>query len=92
MEGLAEERISELVKERLAHAKKSNTEENNSFVFFEKSTLNILLDHLLTGDKRSSNVEMNDESWEIVVAKLDAIIENNEKEFENIINQLKKLS
>lgn len=92
MEGFAGEMIGELVKERLTQAKKSHNEENNSFVFFEKSTLNVLLDHLLTGDKQSSNHVMNDKLWEVVVAKLDTMIENNEKEFENIINQLKKLS
>ncbi|MEG0438954.1 MAG: hypothetical protein RR587_06915, partial [Solibacillus sp.] len=60
--------------------------------FLEKSTLNLLLEHLLTGDKRNSNAVMNDQFGEVVMVKLDEMIENNQKEFEDIINTLKKLS
>ncbi|MGE7023083.1 hypothetical protein [Solibacillus cecembensis] len=89
-EGLTEGMIGEFMKEHLTHVKKSNSEENNSFVFFEKSTLNLLLEHLLTGDKRNSNAVMNDQFGEVVMVKLDEMIENNQKEFEDIINTLKK--
>ncbi|MEK4424790.1 hypothetical protein [Solibacillus sp. FSL K6-1523] len=84
--------IGEFLKEQLTHVKKSNNGENNSFVFLEKSTLNVLLEYLLTGNKRSANAVMNDEFGGVIVAKLDEMIENNKMEFEDIINKLKNLS
>ncbi|ATP39653.1 hypothetical protein CSE16_06080 [Solibacillus sp. R5-41] len=92
IDGLMRGMIGDFMKEQIKHVKKSNDEENNSFVFFEKSTLNVLLEHLLTGEKRSSNNIVSDEFEETVLAKLDEVIENNQKEFEDIINKLKKLS
>lgn len=91
-EGLAGRMISEFMNERWTQGKKFNHEENNSFMFLEKNTLNVILDHLLTGDKRSSNGEMNGEFEGIVMEKLDEMMEKNKKEFEDIINQLKRLS
>ncbi|MEG0385219.1 MAG: hypothetical protein RR642_10735 [Solibacillus sp.] len=92
IEGLMRGMMGEFMKEQLTHVKKSNNEENNSFVFFEKSTLNVLIDHMLSGEKRSSNEFVSDEFEVRVLAKLDEVIENNKREFEDIINKLKKLS
>lgn len=84
--------MGEFMKEQLTHVKKDTNEENNSFVFFEKSTLNILLEHLLSGEKQRSNVVFSDEFVRSVLEKLDDLMENNKKEFEDTISKLKKLS
>ena len=84
--------ISEFMEGQLADVKEFRMEDNNSFAFLEKGTLNLLLTYMLLGEKRSTNEVVDEEFDRKVLAKLDKVIENNKKEFEDIISYLKKLS
>lgn len=65
--------------------------DDNSFVFLEKSTLNLLLAYMLSGE-RNKTAEGGNEEFELkVIAELDRTIEINKKEFEEIIGVLKEL-
>ena len=80
--------ISEFMKGQLADLKEYSMEDNNSFAFLEKGTLNLLIAYMLSGEKREKNENFDRK----VIAELDQVIENNKKEFEDIISYLKKLS
>lgn len=84
--------ISEFMEGQLANLKEYDMEKNNSFAFLEKGTLNLLLTYMLLGEKRSTNEVVDEKFDRKVLAKLDKVIENNKKEFEDIISYLKKLS
>ena len=80
--------ISEFMKGQLADLKEYSMEDNNSFAFLEKGTLNLLIAYMLSGEKRETNEKFD----RMVIAELDQVIENNKMEFEDIISYLKKLS
>lgn len=81
-------RISEFMKGQLTDLKEYSIEDNNSFAFLEKGTLNLLIAYMLSGEKRGTNEEFDGK----VLVELDRVIENNKKEFEDIISYLKRLS
>lgn len=83
--------VSGFMKDQLADLKEYSKEDNNSFIFLEKGTLNLLIAYMLSGDKRSTNEEVNEEFKIRVLKEIDQVIENNKKEFEDVINLLKEL-
>ncbi|MFJ7951063.1 hypothetical protein ACIQZG_05965 [Lysinibacillus sp. NPDC096418] len=64
-------------------------EDDRSFVFLEKGTLNLLLAYVLSGERRKTTEEGNEEFELKILAELDQTIENNKKEFEEIMELLK---
>lgn len=64
-------------------------EDDRSFVFLEKGTLNLLLAYVLSGERRKTTEEGNGEFELKILAELDQTIENNKKEFEEIMELLK---
>jgi len=83
--------IRQFMKNQLKEDKQEN---NNSFVFLENSTLNMLITYLLMNEERRTYGEKNKDidkpSEAKTLEKLEHIIANNKKEFEEIIALLKE--
>ncbi|MGE7946092.1 hypothetical protein [Lysinibacillus sp. NPDC093688] len=84
--------VHQLMKERLDNLSNYSNEENNSFAYLEKGTLNLLITHLISGEK-SEVEEVGDEEREMKMMKqLDEMLEESKEQFEEVISLLKKLS
>lgn len=82
----------QMIKEQLANLPNYIKKENNSFAYLEKGTLNLLITHLIAGEKRIAN-EVGDEEMEIkMIKQLDEMLEESKEQFEEVISLLKKLS
>lgn len=82
---------SGFMKDQPSDVNEYTKEDDNSFVFLEKSTLNLLLAYMLSGE-RNKTVEKGNEEFELeIIAELNQTIEINKKEFEEIIGVLKEL-
>jgi len=82
----------QLMKEQLANLPNYSNEENNSFAYLEKGTLNLLITHLIGGEKRKAE-EIGDEEVEIkMIKQLDEMLEESKEQFEEVISLLKNLS
>lgn len=89
--------IHQLMKEQLMNLSDYNNEQNNSFAYLEKGTLNLLIAYLLSGEKRKSeevsHEGINNEELELKIMKqLDEMLEESKEQFEEVIDLLKKLS
>ncbi|MFJ7737015.1 hypothetical protein ACIQ2D_11810 [Lysinibacillus sp. NPDC097287] len=84
--------LNDFMKEQIAKLNDNSKKNNNSFAFLEKGTLNLLIGYLLSGEKNQITLKVNEEFEIKVVKELDEMIENNKKEFEEIISLLKNLS
>ncbi len=86
------EHIRQFMKAQLNKLPENSKEKDNSFAFLEKSTLNLLIAYLLSGESRGKS-EIVDEEFELWVLKqLDEIMDANKKQFEEIIDFLKNIS
>lgn len=74
---------------------------NNSFMFLEKSSLNLLLAYLLSKPQTPVPVSPNitdelaskDEAWALkALEKLEQFIQDNDKEFQDILRILKEFT
>ncbi|MGE7690874.1 hypothetical protein ACQKMI_16875 [Lysinibacillus sp. NPDC097214] len=84
--------VHQLMKERLDNLSNYSNEENNSFAYLEKGTLNLLITHLISGEK-SKVEEIGDEEREMKMLKqLNEMLEESKEQFEEVISLLKKLS
>ena len=84
--------VHQLMKERLDNLSNYSNEENNSFAYLEKGTLDLLITHLLSGEKRKAE-EIGDEEREMkMMEQLDDMLEESKEQFEEVISLLKKLS
>ncbi|TKI59479.1 hypothetical protein FC756_20905 [Lysinibacillus mangiferihumi] len=87
-----EQIVRQYMKDRLINVSDFKQEEDNSFAFLEKSTLQLLLASLLSGDKRVP-VENGNGQFELsIVKQLDEMIEEMKVQFEEVMDLLKKLS
>lgn len=89
--------IHQLIKKQLTNLPDYNHEENNSFAYLEKGTLNLLIAYLLSGEKSKSeevgHEEIYNEELEFKIMKqLDEMLEESKEQFEEVIDLLKKLS
>ncbi|WP_342505680.1 hypothetical protein [Sporosarcina sp. FSL K6-2383] len=83
-----EQIIRQFMKEQLNDRKKDKHDNDNSFIFLEKETLNILMNHLLVNiEQRASG-----DSRVQIIEVLEQIITDNQKDFEAIITFLKEKS
>ncbi|MBE1556785.1 hypothetical protein [Sporosarcina limicola] len=78
--------IRQFMKNQLNELKEEKQEGNNSFVFLENSTLNMLIIHLLMNGGRQTSREMNDD----FLGELEQVIVETKKEFEEVIMLLKE--
>lgn len=80
--------ISRFMKDQLSERKGDQLENNNSFIYLEKSTLNMLMILLMnTGQKSYGGV--SEDSRVKVLEEIDQVIVDSKKEFEEILTLLK---
>ena len=70
--------------------KKDKRENNNSFVFLENSTLNMLILYLLMNGKSRTHENVSEDSQVKNVEARDHIIADSKKDFEEILTLLKE--
>lgn len=80
------------MKEHFSMIKDELQENNNSFIFLEKSSLNLLLAYLLSNNKYEASYPVNEEEEKKAVEKINQLINENEKEFQEIIGLLKDMT
>lgn len=80
------------MKEHFSSIKDELRENNNSFIFLEKSSLNLLLAYLLSNNKYETSSPVNEEDEKKAVEKINQLINENEKEFREIIGLLKDMT
>jgi len=84
--------IHQLMKEQLTNLPNNSDAENNSFAYFEKGTLNLLIAYLMSGEKSKAE-ENGDEELDIkIIKRLDEMLEDSKEQFEEVISLLKKMS
>lgn len=74
---------------------KNMKKDNNSFIFLESNTLNMLIVYLLTSmeaqnSDNTTNSKENEFFLDELIEELDSVIFNNKKEFEEILSLLKE--
>jgi hypothetical protein len=82
--------IRQLMKDQLKERSTENQNNNNSYVYLENSTLNLVILYLLMREERRTNGEVDRLSEVISVENLDQIIADIKKEFEETITLLKE--
>ena len=83
--------LKQFMKEHFSSIKDELQENNNSFIFLEKSSLNLLLAYLLSNNKFETSYPVNEEDERKAVENINQLINENEKEFQEIINLLKDM-
>jgi hypothetical protein len=89
-ESLVKHIIQQFMKDQLNELKEGKQETNNSFVFLENSTLNMLIISLLMNGQRRTYGEVNEDSQVKNVEELEHIIADSKKDFEEILALLKE--
>jgi hypothetical protein len=84
--------INQYVKEHFSDLKENLKENNNSFIFLEKSSLNLLLTSLLSMATNSTSIGNNEVLDLTIIEKLDAMIAENKKEFDALLNTLREFT
>lgn len=84
--------LKQFMKGQFSSVKGDLQENNNSFIFLEKSSLNLLLAYLLTNGKNETPYSIDEEMELQTMENLNRIIQNNEQEFKSIINILKEIT
>ena len=86
-----EQTIQQYINEHFS--KQNLTEENNSFMFLEKGSLNLLLAYLLFMTKNTANpIEKDSPEATQLLAKLEELIEDNKQDFEALIDLFRSIS
>lgn len=84
--------IHQLMREQRTNFSNYSNEENNSFAYLEKGTLNLLITYLISGEKRKAE-EIGNEELEIkIIKQLDELLEESKEQFEELISLLEKFS
>ncbi|MEK5068347.1 hypothetical protein [Sporosarcina sp. FSL K6-1508] len=82
--------IRQFMKDQLNERKEDRHENNNSFVFLENSTLNMLIIYLLMNGERRSFGEVSEDSQEKTLKKLEQVMADNKNDFEEMIALLRE--
>lgn len=83
-----EQVIRQFMKDQLNDRKEDKQKTDNSFIFLEKDTLHMLMNHLLNNAEQKASGD----SQVDIVKILEQIITDNQKDFEEIITFLKDRS
>ena len=84
--------VHQRMKEQLTNLPNYSSEENNSFAYLEKSTLDLLITYLISGEKRKVE-DIGDREIEIkLIKQLDEMLEESREQFEEVISLLEKMS
>ncbi|MFJ5770515.1 hypothetical protein [Psychrobacillus sp. NPDC093180] len=83
-----------LMKDQLDELKEEKKRSNNSFLFLENNTLNMLLTYLVMNHSNRKDVEVVDDNSRFsqvkILEELDHIIVDNRQQFEEVITILKE--
>lgn len=83
-----EEILQQYVKDHLSNSK----ENDNSFMFLEKGSLNLLLSYLLFMTRQSApSIQQEALDTSTLLAQLDDLIEDNKKEFEMLLDLFRSI-
>ncbi|TQR16304.1 hypothetical protein [Psychrobacillus soli] len=86
--------IRRLMEEQLDELKEEKKENDNSFIFLESNTLNMLIAYLLINQTNRKNGEVADDNSGLsqvkILEELDRITADNQQEFEEVITLLKE--
>ena len=91
LELLVKRILSRLIENQFSELKEDKQKGDNSFIFLEKSTLNILLNYILLNSKEPPYVKVDTESEVESSEKIERIIADNKIEFEEILTMLKEV-
>jgi len=80
--------IQQLVKEQLSR----RNEQDNSFAFLEKSTLQLLMAYLVSGEKSHVEQIENSKLEEKWMKQLDDLLEESSEQLEEVVDLLKRYS
>ncbi len=80
--------IQQLVKEQLSR----RNEQDNSFAFLEKSTLQLLIASLVSGEKSQVEQIKNPQLEGKWMKQLDELLEESKEQFEEVVDLLKRYS
>lgn len=83
--------VTYFMKEHFPSLKDELQENDNSFISPEKSSLNLVMAYLLTNNKFEESDPVNEEEKE-AAEKRNRLINENENEFQEIINLLKNMT
>ena len=83
--------IHQFINNQLKDLKEDKQEDNNSFIFLEKSTLNILMSYLLMNSSHRTVEEVSGDNEVMILKEIEQAITENKKEFEEIITLLKEV-
>lgn len=87
-----EQIINHYLQENFSDLRENLNENNNSFIFLEKTSLNLLLASLLSRSMSPTTNGKNEVDESIVIESLDLVINENKKEFESILKLLKDMA
>jgi len=82
--------IRQIMKDQFSEQTEDKQENNNSFIYLEKSTLNMLIMYMLMNDGRRPKEEADGDSDGEISEELERVIEDNKKDFEEILTLLKE--
>ena len=84
--------LGQMMKGHITNVRENPQENNNSFIFLEKSSLNLLLTYLLSRPQNETSSLGYEEFEASAIEHLNQMINENEKEFNAIINLLKEVT
>lgn len=87
---LMEHGIRQFMKDQLSDRKEDAQDNDNSFIFLEKSTLNLFLMSMLANGERRTSEDVIEDGHEEIAEQLEQVIAANKKDFEELITLLKK--
>ena len=90
LELLVKQILSQLMEDQFNGLKGDKEEDNNSFIFLEKSTLNILLNYLLLNGKNQAYEEVDNDTEVKNLEQIEQIIVDTKEEFEEVLTLLKE--
>lgn len=90
---LMEQMINQYIKGHFSNIKENSNENNNSFMFLEKGSLNLLLSYLLFMNRNTANpVEKEPLETSTLLAQLEDLMEDNKKEFEALMDLFRNIT
>lgn len=82
--------IRQIMKDQFNEQTEDKQENNNSFIYLEKSTLNMLIMYMLMNGERRPDKEAKGDSDVKILEELEQAIMANKEDFEEIITLLKE--
>ena len=82
--------IRQFMKNQLSGRNEDTHDQDNSFIFLEKSTLNMFLMSMLANGERGASEGVIEDDHKEIVEQLEQVIAANKTDFEELITLLKK--